>query len=94
MALKLPKNWVRWAIFAVAMFIAGVIIAYLFLPSGPGAPTSTKVRLTQVNGAQAQSPLELVEEKGSPLGVILALVAIIMIIVGYGYYREKRKRKI
>lgn len=94
MAYNLPKNWVRWVIFAVAMFFTGVIIAYLLMPSSPGNPANTKVRLTQVGGGQTQSSLDIVEDNESPLGVILAAVAVIMVVVGYGYYREKKRRKI
>lgn len=91
MRLKLPEHFARWVMLSVAAFLVGFIIAQLLIPSAPGAPSSVK-RL--INGSQAQTTAEPILEKqeASFLPLVVAL-GVLVLLVTYGYYREKRRKE-
>jgi hypothetical protein len=88
MSIKLPKNVIRWLIIAGICFAVGFIVAQLFM-----TPTVSVVAGGESITASGQSPTEQVLKKSDPsyLGILIAL-GVIALLVGYGYFREKRKK--
>jgi uncharacterized membrane protein len=89
MSIKLPKNFFRWLIIAGICFVVGFIVAQLFM-----TPTAVVIEGGESVSGDGQSPPEQVLKKSEPsyLGILIAL-SIIAALIGFGYYRERRKNK-
>ena len=92
MRLKLPRNFARWVIFGIAMFLAGFIIAQLLMPTSPGGPGG-KLSPTGMGGGKAQ-PLEILENEETSYTPIIVAGVLMGMVVAYGYYRERKKKKV
>jgi hypothetical protein len=71
--------------------LIGFIIAWLFMPSSPGPPTSRQ-RLIGGGPTQSESDLPMKKNDVSIIPIIIAILVLVGIIT-FGYLNEKRKRK-
>ena len=91
MNFKKPKHLLRWIIFCVAAFAVRFIIAKLFMPAGPvGSPTQQLMPAQKAAGGATQILPE--EQDGSPLLIIAGVVMLLLAVVAYGYYIDRKNK--
>ena len=84
MKRKLPKNLMRWIILCLIVFVVGLFVAKMLTPSqaedGKG----------KSSGGGGLKPK--MEKKPVNVTAILVILGILAVALGYGYYREKKRR--
>ncbi len=86
MKRKLPKNLLRWIILCLVVFIVGVFVAKLLTTSQAGEGKG------ESSGGGGFKPK--MEKRPANFTAILVILAIMAAALGYGYYREKRRKKL
>jgi hypothetical protein len=83
------KPWIKWTIIAVSCFVVGLVLAQLFAPS----PTHQEAAGgSSILGGGSSATDNITEKESGGFTVIIVAVLIIGAIIGFGYYREKRKK--
>lgn len=85
MKRKLPKNLMRWIILCLIVFVIGLVVAKMLTtsPAGEGKGKSS-------GGGGFKTKME---KKPVNVTAILVILGILAAALGYGYYREKKRRK-
>jgi len=92
MKLTLSKHLWRWAALAVAFFAVGFIVAqFLQPPANSQVIRGGKSLFHDSTPRQAVDQNILKKPEATYTAIIIAVI-IISALVGYGYYREKRKK--
>lgn len=86
MKRKLPKNLIRWIILCLILFMVGFFVAKLLTPSPAGEGKG------ESSGGGGMKPK--MEKRPANFTAILVILGVMAAALGYGYYREKKRKKL
>lgn len=85
MKFKLSKNVIRLVILGLVLFMVGFFAAKLLTPTREGEATG---------GSSDSGGLKpTIEKKEASYTAIIVIVGMVAAVVGYGYYRERKRKK-
>jgi hypothetical protein len=85
MKFKLSKNVIRLVILGLVLFMVGFFAAKLVTPTRGEKATDGS------SGSGGFKPT--IEKKETSYTIIIVIVALVAAVVGYGYFRERKRRK-